>query len=118
MVMEKLDKVIRSLDGCAGGKGCDNCPYDGDGNCKDRLMMDALTVIRSLEKKYATAVEMAATATELAAKYRRTDGEQELRTCYCPVCDKHFEVRSNASSGYCPDCGHHVVLRCEEVADV
>ena len=34
----------------------------------------------------------------------------ELRTCYCPICDKHFEVRSNDSMGNCPDCGHHVVL--------
>lgn len=34
----------------------------------------------------------------------------ELRTCYCPICDKHFEVRSNDSMGDCPDCGHHVVL--------
>jgi predicted RNA-binding Zn-ribbon protein involved in translation (DUF1610 family) len=41
----------------------------------------------------------------------------ELRTCYCPLCDKHFEVRSNESHGYCPDCGHHVVLRVEEVTD-
>lgn len=39
----------------------------------------------------------------------------ELRTCYCPICDKHFEVRSNDSGGSCPDCGHHVVLhRLEE----
>lgn len=36
--------------------------------------------------------------------------EDGLRTCYCPLCDKHFEVRSNDSSGDCPDCGHHVVL--------
>lgn len=39
----------------------------------------------------------------------------ELRTCYCPICDKHFQVRSNDSGGSCPDCGHHVVLhRLEE----
>ena len=37
----------------------------------------------------------------------------ELRTCYCPICDKHFEVRSNDSMGSCPDCGHHVVLHRE-----
>lgn len=41
----------------------------------------------------------------------------ELRTCYCPLCDKHFEVRSNESHGSCPDCGHHVVLRIEEDND-
>lgn len=41
----------------------------------------------------------------------------ELRTCYCPLCDKHFRIRSNKSSGHCPDCGHHVVLREVEVAD-
>lgn len=43
------------------------------------------------------------------------DEQLELRTCYCPICDKHFEVRSNDSGGSCPDCGHHVVLhRLEE----
>lgn len=41
--------------------------------------------------------------------------EPELRTCYCPLCDKHFEVRSNDSMGDCPDCGHHVVLHKAEV---
>lgn len=43
------------------------------------------------------------------------DETLEIRTCYCPICDKHFEVRSNDSMGNCPDCGHHVVLhRLEE----
>lgn len=38
------------------------------------------------------------------------DEQLELRTCYCPICDKHFQVRSTDSMGDCPDCGHHVVL--------
>ncbi len=42
---------------------------------------------------------------------------EDLRTCYCPLCDKHFRVRSNDSSGSCPDCGHHVVLHKVEVDD-
>ena len=45
------------------------------------------------------------------------DEDLELRTCYCPLCDKHFEVRSNDSMGDCPDCGHHVVLRIVEVSN-
>lgn len=44
----------------------------------------------------------------------KTLSTEELRTCYCPICDKHFEVRSNDSGGSCPDCGHHVVLHKEE----
>lgn len=43
----------------------------------------------------------------------RMDEGLELRTCYCPMCDKHFEIRSNDSMGNCPDCGHHVVLHRE-----
>lgn len=43
--------------------------------------------------------------------------DEELRTCYCPLCDKHFRVRSNDSHGYCPDCGRHAVLFEEEVAE-
>lgn len=41
--------------------------------------------------------------------------DEELRTCYCPLCDKHFEIHSNESSGSCPDCGHHVALHREGV---
>lgn len=43
--------------------------------------------------------------------------DEELRTCYCPICDKHFEIHSNDSGGSCPDCGHHVVLHKVEVAE-
>lgn len=43
--------------------------------------------------------------------------DEELRTGYCPLCDKHFRVWSNDSHGHCPDCGHHVVLRIEEATD-
>lgn len=45
----------------------------------------------------------------------KMDEQLELRTCYCPICDKHFQVRSNDSMGNCPDCGHHVVLHRMEV---
>lgn len=41
----------------------------------------------------------------------------EIRTCYCPICDNHFEIRSNDSQGNCPACGHHVVLHGLEVDD-
>jgi DNA-directed RNA polymerase subunit RPC12/RpoP len=51
---------------------------------------------------------------ELRTRTRSTD---ELRTCYCPICDKHFKVRSNDSGGSCPDCGHHVVLLREDDND-
>lgn len=46
------------------------------------------------------------------------DENLEIRTCYCPICDKHFEVRSNDSMGSCPDCGHHVVLHIEGETNV
>ena len=39
----------------------------------------------------------------------------ELRTCYCPFCDKYFEVSVNDKQGSCPGCGRHVVLRGVEV---
>lgn len=48
--MEKLDKVIAALDGCTSGMCRDGCPYDGDGYCKDRLMRDALEVLRTLHE--------------------------------------------------------------------
>lgn len=40
--------------------------------------------------------------------------DEELRTCYCPLCDKHFVIHSNESGGNCPDCGHHVALHKED----
>lgn len=44
------------------------------------------------------------------------DEDLEVRTCYCPICDKHFEIHSNDSMGSCPVCGHHVVLHLKEEA--
>lgn len=38
--------------------------------------------------------------------------DSELRTCYCPTCDRHFKIRPTDSGGNCPDCGRRV-----EVAD-
>lgn len=44
----------------------------------------------------------------------RMDELLELRTCYCPLCDKHFGILSDDSMGNCPECGHHVVLHGKE----
>ena len=41
-------------------------------------------------------------------------GRVQWRTCYCPICDKHFGIVSNDSMGNCPECGHHVVLHRKE----
>ena len=38
------------------------------------------------------------------------DEQTALRTGYCPVCYRHFALKSNKSYGHCPYCGHHVVL--------
>ena len=32
----------------------------------------------------------------------------DIRTLYCPICDKHMYVEANTSIGYCPICNHHV----------
>lgn len=47
--MEKLDTVVTGLGACIMGL-CQSCPYDGDGYCKDRLMRDALGVIKALNE--------------------------------------------------------------------
>lgn len=195
-------ELIAQLRSC-GERNCPDCPEIESCIGPGVIMREAAESLEKLEKKYASAIEAAAIAAELAAKYRRTDGdlisraalieeyewlksqtsecnvseieehiarirrapavaaepvvrcekcthysadtlscalmggcgtnwygedycsygahmdeEQELRTCYCPVCDKHFEVRSNASYGNCRECGHHVALHIKEVADV
>ena len=98
--MEKLEKVIRALNCCLSDAECDfGCPYWVEGENSeepacDLMKADALELLKELDSKYRTAAE--------------------LRTCYCPVCDKHFKVRSNDSAGNCPDCGHRVVLRVKE----
>ncbi len=166
--MEKLDKVIAGLESHRWRCDCTDCPYNNlrkTIECTEALYADALELLKTLsddltgahdevhklarqyqalEKKYASAIEMAAIAEEQVAaekravkvaraqrdaaweKLARVTGEREkawleeglgLRTCYCPLCDKHFEVRSNDSSGNCPDCGHHVVLREVEVSE-
>ena len=48
--MGKLDKVIAALESCTSGMCRGNCPYDGDGYCKDRLMRDALSFLKVQDK--------------------------------------------------------------------
>lgn len=36
--------------------------------------------------------------------------EVELKTGYCPNCDKTIEIHSDSSMCSCPVCGHHIVL--------
>ena len=31
-----------------------------------------------------------------------------IRTIYCPVCDKHMYIESNTSIIHCPICNHHI----------
>lgn len=74
--MDKLDKVIRALECCLDSwDACADCYLNDCKGCRDQLNADALEVLRNLKTKYATAVEAAAIATELAAKYRKTDGD-------------------------------------------
>ena len=32
----------------------------------------------------------------------------DIRTVYCPICDKHMYVEPNSSIGHCPICNHHL----------
>ncbi len=73
--MEKLDKVIAGLECCSGEELCKECQYYGSKRCIDELMMDALDAVRGLQAKYASAVEMAAIATEMAAAAKKVDGD-------------------------------------------
>ena len=35
----------------------------------------------------------------------------ELKTGYCPICDKDIDIRTDLSMANCPECGHHLVMR-------
>lgn len=74
--MEKLEKVIAALECCLDSfDACPGCYLNDYDGCRDKLNLDALEVIRGLQAKYAAAVEAAAIAAELAAKYRAVDGD-------------------------------------------
>lgn len=32
----------------------------------------------------------------------------DIRTVYCPICDKHMYVESGVSTTHCPICNHHL----------
>lgn len=32
----------------------------------------------------------------------------DIRTVYCPMCDKHMYVEAKTSIGHCPICNHHI----------
>ena len=53
--MEKLSEVIRALECCIENEEapCDNCPYNGDQECIDSVMVDALELLREYKAKMA-----------------------------------------------------------------
>ena len=58
--MEKLDKVIAGLVQCSSENYCcPGCPYEDLMECDDRLMEDALELIRILEAERDFAVNLA-----------------------------------------------------------
>lgn len=71
--MEKIDKVIAGMEACNGvGEDCKRCPYACEGEkCSGVLWAEAKEALLRMKAKYDTAIEMAAIATELAAKYRK-----------------------------------------------
>lgn len=126
---------------------CPECPYgEYEMYCMSVLERDCLEVLRyqniRIKELKDSRLTMAAVNRKLEEKLQQVEAERddlrkdiavltedltgahmdeklEIRTAYCPICDKHFRVRSNDSSGSCPDCGHHVVLhRLEESDDV
>ena len=32
----------------------------------------------------------------------------DIKTVYCPICDKHMYVETNTTIGHCPICNHHI----------
>ena len=38
----------------------------------------------------------------------------EMKTGYCPICDKDVEIRTNHCWANCPDCGHYLVMHSKE----
>lgn len=126
-------------------RDCDRCGYAEAGcECERCLMEDALELLKSREDVHPDWYERLekldydynpvkdgtpwykadavwACIEDIPDGHREfgahMDEGLELRTCYCPICDKHFEVRSNDSMGHCPDCGHHVVLHIEGETD-
>lgn len=71
--MTKLDKVIAALGDCTSGECRGNCPYDGDGYCKDRLMRDAIAELEKLERRLKVAL---AERDAAWAKIARMTGER------------------------------------------
>ena len=80
--MENLVVVLKSLDSCSGGKCRDGCPYDGDGSCKDRLMMDALRWLLHLENdrkiKKSSRIVTASKYQKMKEKLEQTEMDLEV----------------------------------------
>lgn len=86
--MEKLDKVIATLEKCVIDGGCIGCEHNdysgGFDKCMTDLMRDALELPKSLDGKYRAAVEMAAIATEkeAAAREKISDLRKDIETLH------------------------------------
>lgn len=52
--------------------------------------------------------------TNACEKFTQTS---EVKTGYCPVCDKEITVVASGMNGRCPYCNHRIVLRSKEVSE-
>lgn len=41
----------------------------------------------------------------------------EIRTAYCPICDKHMYLETDSIIAHCPICNHHLNPRKQEVKE-
>lgn len=39
----------------------------------------------------------------------------DIRTVYCPICDKHMYIETNSTIAHCPNCNHHLNAHPQEV---
>ena len=100
--MEKLDKVIAGLECCLDSwDACFKCYLDNCDGCRDQLNLDALNLLKEMDSKYRAALEAAAIATELAAKYRKVDGDLISRSelLKFPIRRDHYD-RENGNEHF------------------
>lgn len=84
MTMDKAT-VIKALEICASEKGCEACPYYGDGSCDKSLARDAIALLN------------AETKPQYHTVYRFTKRDNLLKWLYSKPYDVDHPVRSETN---------------------
>ena len=95
--MTDREKIIKAIEICyTKGHKCTECPLFSEDDCNDKLMYDALTLLKAREPVAPKILDTAIPVSKTAVRF--------VNTYWCGACGEAI----NQSDFYCRKCGQAV----------